>query len=208
MEQFSARFRESKEDYETRLQTAEEEKSKLNDKLRQLQTERDEAVGEVEVFQVIFKIKSHSDCIHQFVVCFQIKMDTQLAAMEEQHEEERSMLQARWNQQMDEISSQQQRQVSQLQRKVDEANSELEVLRKENTNLRKQSNEVEEVFIQRMERLQLEHKEKLQTTVQQAMEPVEEELEALRVGHEEYLKLKKKYQELLDMIEPFRVIFL
>ena len=134
-------------------------------------------------------------------------MDTQLAAMEEQHEEERSMLQARWNQQMDEISSQQQRQVSQVQRKVDEANSELEALRKENTNLRKQSTEVEEVFIQRMERLQLEHKEKLQTTVQQAMEPVEEELEAFRQEHDEYLKLKKKYQELLDMIEPFRVNF-
>ena len=70
MEQFSARFRDSKEDYETRLQAAEEEKSKLADKLRQLQTERDEAVGEVEVFQVIFKIKFPRGCIHQLCCLF------------------------------------------------------------------------------------------------------------------------------------------
>lgn len=173
MDQYSARARQTAADHEVLLGTVEDEKRRLQAALGQAEKQRDDALAEVEVFQ--------------------IKMDAQLAAMEEQHEEERAMMQARWSQQVQEVGALHQTQQVQLERRRDELERQLDEVQQQNQQLRLESQRA-------VEQLERRHQEMLSRQAAEA----ESEMDELRRHYEDYLLLKNQYQELQALVEPFR----
>ncbi len=121
-------------------------------------------------------------------------MDAQLAAMEEQHEEERAMMQARWSQQVQEVGALHQTQQVQLERRRDELERQLDEVQQQNQQLRLESQRA-------VEQLERRHQEMLSRQAAEA----ESEMDELRRHYEDYLLLKNQYQELQALVEPFRV---
>jgi len=85
-------------------------------------------------------------------------------------------------------------QMKDLQTKVAESQAVLEQLRRDHTIQLKQ--------------LEQENRDAILMAVQDAMEPIDDELNELRKERQAYLLLQKEYEELKARIEPFRVTFL
>ena len=128
-------------------------------------------------------------------------MDAQLAAMNEQSEEERMMMQARWKQQMDEIATVHAAEKLQTDRRLLEAEATAAELRDEKKRLVDRVERSELELADRLQRLEAEHRVALKS----AGEAAQREAELRRQQDEEYERLKQQYDDLLAMIEPFRV---
>jgi len=184
MDQFSSQALKDRQEFDERVRIAEEERKELLDKVETLTAERDAAIEDTAVLQV--------------------QTEAQLAALNEQCEEERTMLLGKLSEQTEEIKSIHQEQLENVQAQLSDTNKSLQQMRAENETLDQQIRHLMEEHPRRIEEMEHEHEQALLCVVSQAMEPVNKELEALRRDKDEFLALKKKYQELEALIEPFR----
>ena len=139
--------------------------------------------------------------------CLQVQTEAQLIALNEQYEEERTMLLGKLSEQTEEMKSIHREQLAQVQAELIESNESLQQIRAENDALSQQIKHLLDEHPQQLEQIRLEHEEAQLEAVRQAVAPFNKELEALRKEREDYLVLKNKYQELESLIEPFRVTY-
>ena len=167
MTQFSSKNQETTSNYETKLTALTQELETARATAQSMKKERDEARDDIAVFQ--------------------IQTEAQLSALNEQYDQERSML-------LGKMAESHAHQMNDLQTKVAESQAALEQLRRDHTIQLKQ--------------LEQENRDAILMAVQDAMEPIDDELNELRKERQAYLLLQKEYEELKARIEPFRVIFL
>ena len=140
------------------------------------------------------------------VVSQQVQTDAQLAALNEQYDQERTMLLDKLSEQMQEIKSMHDQQLAEVQAQLADSNQSVRKMHQHNEELEEQLKQVLVEYPRRMEKMEQDHEEALLNAVREALEPVDSELAALRKDRDDFLQLKKKYQELQALIEPFRVI--
>lgn len=127
-----------------------------------------------------------------FSFCYsKVQTEAQIGALNEQYDQERSMLIEKLSVQMREIEEINSAKLSDLQTQLANSQQTLEQLRLETS--------------RQIERMEHEHEEAILNAVREALEPVDNELESLRKDREAYLLLQKEFQELQARIEPFRV---
>ena len=185
MSQFSSQTLKEREEFEQRFRTAENDRVQLLEDVEKLTMERDAALEDAAVLQV--------------------QTEAQLIALNEQYEEERTMLLGKLSEQTEEMKSIHREQLAQVQSQLAKSNDSLQQIRAENDELSQQIQHLLEEHPQHLEQIRLEHEEALLEAARQAVAPVNKELEALRREHEDFLLLKSKYQELEALIGPFRV---
>lgn len=116
--------------------------------------------------------------------------------MDEEHEEECSLLRHKW--------AEQSRQVSEIHvREVSEMRDVMEMVRKENSTLKERLEHMEYEYRIREESVIREHNAAAKLSVRQALMSVEQEMSVLKKEHDDYVLLQQKYKELLARIEPF-----
>ncbi len=120
-----------------------------------------------------------------------MQTEAQIAALNEQYEQERDMLLEKLSVQTREIEEFNSAKLADLQSQLTTTQRSLEELRWENS--------------RQIEQMEHEREEAILTAVREALEPVDNELDALRKDREAYLLLQKEYQDLLARIEPFKV---
>lgn len=184
MTQFSSQSLKEREEFEQQIRTAENGRVELLEKCEKLTTERDAAIEDAAVLQV--------------------QTEAQLIALNEQYEEERTMLLGKLSEQTEEMKSIHREQLAQVHAELIESNESLQQIRAENDALSQQIKHLLDEHPQQLEQIRLEHEEAQLEAVRQAVAPFNKELEALRKEREDYLVLKNKYQELESLIEPFR----
>jgi chromosome segregation ATPase len=164
MTQFSSQNQETTSNYETKLAALAQELETTRVTAQSMKKERDEARDDIAVFQ--------------------IQTEAQLSALNEQYDQERSML-------LGKMAESHALQMNELHTKVAESQAALEQVRRDQSIQLKQ--------------LEQEHRDAILMAVQDAMEPLDDELNELRKERQAYLLLQKEYEELKDRIEPFRV---
>lgn len=121
-------------------------------------------------------------------------MEAQLAALNEQYDQERAMLANKLGEQMrdiEEINA----------RKLKEANDQL-------IEMRHEYEQSKIGHIRQIELIEQQKEEAVLSAVSRALEPLETEIDDLRKDREELMKLRKQYEELQARIEPFWVSIL
>lgn len=122
-----------------------------------------------------------------------MQTEAQLAALSEQHDQERAML-------VEKLSVQ--------TREIEEINSaKIQDLQAQLVEIQNAFREFRWSTSRQIEQMEHDHEEAVLTAVRDALEPVDSELESLRKDREAYLLLQKEYADLQARIEPFRVSY-
>ena len=165
MTQFSSQSQETAAGYEAKIKSLTEELKQSRSNAESLKAERDAARDDIAVFQ--------------------IQTGAQLSALNEQYDQERSML-------LGKMAESHALQTNELHTKLAQSQAAMEQFQRENAI--------------KMKNLEQERRDAILLAVQDAMEPLDDELNELRKDSQAYLLLQKEYAELKARIEPFRVI--
>lgn len=186
MAQASTQHQQMVDDYESRLASVQSELRMAQENACLLQAERDAVREDLCVFQVSSSIGKKNTVLladTPLLLNRQVQNEAQIAALNEQYDQERGMLLDKLAQQRQEISKMHASEKAALQAQLASAQRALEAKEMENARLLKEHH----------------------AAMHAAVDSLTSELESLRQDREKLHLLQKEYQELQARIEPFRV---